>query len=101
MTMARLARQPSRERRNDGGPEKNGGGRAERSGPEGCRGESTGARADADIGAAVPVGGKIFFTLYLCPTLLVDTLALPVTAFGTPKRPAGGFVIGCRWAKER
>jgi len=61
----------------------------------------SGARYYADITPTVPFDGKVFFTLDLIPTLLVDTLALPVTAFSEPKRPAGGFVVGCRWAKER
>ena len=72
-----------------------------RSWQEGCPGVYSGARYYADIVPTVPFDGKVFFTLDLIPTLVVDTLALPVTAFADPKPPAGGFVIGCRWADPR
>jgi uncharacterized protein YceK len=74
---------------------------ATRSWEEGCPGVYSGARYYADITPTVPFDGKVFFTLDLIPTLLVDTLALPVTAFADPKRPTGGYVIGCRWADSR
>ena len=74
---------------------------ATRSWQEGCPDVYSGARYYADITPTVPFDGKVFFTLDLIPTLVVDTLALPVTVFVEPKEPVGGFVIGCRWADER
>ena len=48
----------------------------------------------------LPFDGQLFFTIDLLLTTLVDTLALPVTAFLEPERPAEGFALGCRWAGE-
>jgi uncharacterized protein YceK len=74
---------------------------ATRSWQGGCPDIYSGARYYADITPTVPFDGKVFFTLDLIPTLVVDTLALPVTAFADLKPPTGGFAVGCRWAKAR
>lgn len=71
---------------------------ATRSWQDGCPGVYSGARYYNDITPTVPLDGKIFFTLDLIPTLLLDTLAIPVTAFLDHDRPKGGYVVGCRWA---
>jgi len=68
-----------------------------RSWQQGCPGIYSGVRYYADIRPEVPWDGQIFFTIDLIPTSIVDTLALPVTAFLKPKRPPGGFPVGCRW----
>ena len=72
-----------------------------RSWQQGCPGIYSGVRYYADIRPEVPWDGRIFFTIDLIPTSIVDTLALPVTAFLKPKRPLGGFPVGCRWANPR
>lgn len=72
-----------------------------RSWSEGCADVYSGARYYAEITPTVPFDGKVFFTLDLIPTLVVDTLALPVTAFAEPEPPPGGFVVGCEWADPR
>lgn len=64
----------------------------------GCADVYSGARYFAEITPTVPFDGKVFFGLDLIPTLVVDTLALPVTAFATPTTPPGGFAVGCKWA---
>lgn len=69
-----------------------------RSWQNGCADVYSGARYYAEITPTVPFDGKLFFTLDLIPTLIVDTLALPVTAFAEPHPPRGGFALGCRWA---
>ena len=75
-----------------------GGCQSSRSWQEGCPGIYSGVRFYLDIRDEVPWDGKVFFTIDLIPTSIVDTLALPVTAFLKPKRPLGGFPVGCRWA---
>ncbi len=67
----------------------------------GCPAMYSGARYYAEITPTVPFDGKLFFTVDLIPTLLVDTLALPFTAFAEPTAPPGGFALGCRWAEAR
>ena len=69
-----------------------------RSWSQGCPAPYSGARYFADITPTVPFDGKLFFMLDLLPTLVVDTLALPVTSFSEPERPASGYPVGCRWA---
>ena len=70
-----------------------------RSWQQGCPGIYSGVRYYADIREEVPWDGRVFYTIDLLPTSIVDTLALPVTAFAKPKLPPGGFPIGCRWVK--
>lgn len=69
-----------------------------RSWSQGCPGVYSGVRFSRERIGQVPLDGKIFFTLDLPLTAIVDTLALPATAFADPKRPTGGFPAGCRWA---
>ncbi len=71
-----------------------------RSWQQGCPGIYSGVRYYADIRSEVPWDGRVFFTIDLIPTSIVDTLALPVTAFQKPEIPEGGFPIGCRWANS-
>lgn len=72
-----------------------------RSWQHGCPGVYSGARFYADQVGWLPFDGKLFFTLDLPLTLVVDTLLLPATAFAEPEDPPGGFPTGCRWADER
>ena len=72
-----------------------------RSWTQGCPAPYSGARYFADITPTVPFDGKVFFMLDLLPTLIVDTLALPVTSFAEPERPRAGFAVGCRWAEDK
>ena len=74
---------------------------ATRSWQDGCPGVYSGARYYSDITPTVPLDGKLFFTLDLIPTLVLDTLAIPVTAFVKREKPTGGYVVGCRWADPR
>lgn len=69
-----------------------------RSWQQGCPGIYSGVRYYADISSDVPWDGRVFFTIDLIPTSIVDTLALPATAFVKPSPPPGGFPVGCRWA---
>lgn len=70
-----------------------------RSWQQGCAGVYSGARYYAAQTPELPFDGRVFFTFDLIPTLLVDTLALPVTAFLDPRPPPQGFTPGCRWAQ--
>lgn len=72
-----------------------------RSWQQGCPGIYSGVRYYADIRSEIPWDGRLFFTIDLIPTAVVDTLALPVTAFANPRLPTGGFPVGCRWAGPR
>ncbi len=65
---------------------------------ESCPGIYSGVRYYGDQLPELPGDGKAFFTLDLPLTAVVDTLALPITAFAEPGIPPGGFAIGCRWA---
>ena len=70
-----------------------------RSWQQGCPGIYSGVRYYADIRKDIPWDGRVYFTIDLIPTSIIDTLALPVTAFLTPKPPVGRFPVGCRWAR--
>lgn len=69
-----------------------------RSWQQGCPGVYSGIKYYGDQIGELPYDGRIFFTLDLPLTTVVDTLALPFTAFATPRKPVGGYPIGCRWA---
>ena len=66
-----------------------------------CPGLYSGVRYYTDQLPELPFDGKIFFTLDLPFSAVVDTLALPATAFASPQIPRGGYPIGCRWASSR
>jgi uncharacterized protein YceK len=68
-----------------------------RSFDQGCPGVYSGVRYYADQIAEISVDGKIFFTLDLPLSAITDTLLLPATSFVEPKRPATGWLVGCRW----
>jgi uncharacterized protein YceK len=68
---------------------------------EHCPGVYSGLRYYTDQLPELPGDGKAFFTLDLPMTAIVDTLALPFTAFADPRVPPGGFPRGCRWADPR
>ena len=72
-----------------------------RSWEQGCPGVYSGVRYYGDHVSALPVDGKIFFTLDLPLTIVADTTLLPVSVFMKPKRPRHGFAPGCTWATER
>jgi len=72
-----------------------------RSWQQGCPGVYSGLKYYRDQLPGLPVDGVIFFTLDLPLTSVVDTLALPFTAFADPKKPKAGFPPGCRWAAKR
>ena len=72
-----------------------------RSWEEGCPGVYSGVRYYWDQVGALPVDGKLFFTLDLPLTGVADTILLPVRVFMKPKRPKYGFALGCTWAKKR
>ena len=65
----------------------------------GCPGIYSGVRFYADQVGTVPFDGKIFFTIDLPLTAVLDTLLTPATAFVDRETPPGGWVVGCRWAK--
>lgn len=69
-----------------------------RSWQQGCPGVYSGVKYYADQVGELPLDGKVFFTIDLPISAVIDTLALPVTAFAEPHVPRGGFPIGCRWA---
>jgi uncharacterized protein YceK len=70
-----------------------------RSWSEGCPGVYSGVRYFEDHVGEQPIDGRIFFVLDLPVSAAVDTALLPATVFMKPKRPSGGFLPGCRWAK--
>ena len=72
-----------------------------RSWEKGCPGVYSGIRYYREQVSALPVDGKIFFTLDLPLTAVADTTLLPVSVFLKPKRPRHGFPPGCRWANKR
>jgi uncharacterized protein YceK len=72
-----------------------------RSWQQGCPGVYSGVKYYGDQVGELPIDGKLFFSIDLPLTVVVDTLALPFTAFAEPKKPTGGFPIGCRWAQRR
>jgi len=71
-----------------------------RSWSQGCPGIYSGVKFYREQMAVLPTDGKVFFSLDLPFTLIVDTLALPVTAFTRPKRQPGGYPVGCKWAQK-
>ena len=68
---------------------------------ESCPGVYSGLRYYNEQFPELPGDGKAFFTLDVPMTAIVDTLALPITAFAEPQYPPGGFPLGCRWADPR
>ena len=71
-----------------------------RSWQQGCAGVYSGVKYYGDQIGELPVDGRIFFSIDLPLTAVIDTLALPFTAFAKPRKPKGGFPIGCRWAQR-
>lgn len=69
-----------------------------RSWQQGCPGVYSGVKYYSDQLPTLPIDGKIFFSIDLPLTAVVDTLALPVTAFIGPERPVLGYPVGCKWA---
>lgn len=67
----------------------------------GCPGVYSGLRYYGDQVGTLPFDGKLFFSFDLPFTAIVDTFALPVTAFSDPQRPVQGYPIGCRWRDLR
>jgi len=72
-----------------------------RSWNQGCPGVYSGIKYYGDQIGELPLDGRLFFSIDLPLTAVVDTLALPFTAFADPRRPKGGFPIGCRWAQRK
>jgi len=72
-----------------------------RSWQQGCPGVYSGVRYYRDQLGFVPLDGKIFFTLDLPFTAVMDTLLLPVSWAPDPVEPRAGFPPGCRWAGGR
>lgn len=68
-----------------------------RSFDQGCPGIYSGVRYYGDQVGNLPADGKIFFTLDVPLSALLDTLLLPGTAFVKPKKPPLGWPEGCRW----
>jgi uncharacterized protein YceK len=69
-----------------------------RSWNDGCPGIYSGVRYFASQRDSLPWDGKVFFTLDLPLTVVIDTLLLPASAWVDPVEPKGGWVPGCRWA---
>ncbi len=63
-----------------------------------CPGIYSGVKYYKDQVSSLPWDGRVFFAADLPFTAIVDTLALPVTAFAEPTRPVRGYSRGCRWA---
>lgn len=68
-----------------------------RSFEQGCPGIYSGVRYYNDQVGNLPADGKIFFTLDVPLSALLDTLLLPATAFVEPTKPPLGWPEGCRW----
>jgi uncharacterized protein YceK len=68
-----------------------------RSWTDGCPGVYSGIRYFASQRGSLPWDGKVFFTLDLPLTLVVDTLLLPASVWVAPVEPPSGWVPGCRW----
>jgi uncharacterized protein YceK len=71
-----------------------------RSFDQGCPGIYSGVRYYGDQIGALPADGKLFFTLDLPLSAVLDTLLLPATAFTERKRPPLGWPEGCQWAAQ-
>ena len=69
-----------------------------RSFDQGCPGVYSGLRYYGEQIGELPVDGKIFFTLDVPLSAVLDTLLLPGTFFVEPRKPAPGWPAGCRWA---
>ncbi len=65
---------------------------------QGCPGVYSGVRYYVDQFSSVPLDGKVFFTLDLPFSAVMDTLLLWGTSFVERERPDLGWPIGCRWA---
>ena len=63
-----------------------------------CPGIYSGVKYYTDQIDTLPWDGRVFFSADLPLTAILDTLALPVTAFAEPTRPVRGYGRGCRWA---
>jgi uncharacterized protein YceK len=70
-----------------------------RSWDAGCPGIYSGVRYYASQRDSLPWDGRVFFTLDLPLTAVVDTLLLPASAFVDRQIPQSGWVPGCSWAK--
>jgi len=68
-----------------------------RSWSDNCPGVYSGVRYFASQRGSLPWDGKVFFTLDLPLTAVVDTLLLPFSAWVDPAEPNSGWVPGCRW----
>jgi uncharacterized protein YceK len=68
-----------------------------RSWSDDCPGVYSGVRYFASQRDSLPWDGKVFFTLDLPLTVVIDTLLLPVSAFVDPVKSESGWVPGCRW----
>ena len=71
-----------------------------RSFDQGCPGIYSGVRYYGDQIGALPADGKLFFTLDLPLSAVLDTLLLPAMAFMERKRPPLGWPEGCQWAAQ-
>ncbi len=69
-----------------------------RSWDDGCPGLYSGARYFSSQRDSLPWDGRVFFTLDLPLTVVVDTLLLPASAWVDPVKPRSGWNLGCRWA---
>ena len=64
---------------------------------QGCPGVYSGVRFFNSQVAGLPPDGKVFFSLDLPFSAILDTLLLPATFFVEPERPVGGWTPGCSW----
>jgi uncharacterized protein YceK len=71
-----------------------------RSFEQGCPGIYSGVRYYGDQVGNLPADGKLFFTLDLPLSAVLDTLVLPGTAFVKPTKPSLGWPEGCRWIER-
>ena len=69
-----------------------------RSFDQGCPGIYSGLRYYGEQLGDLPVDGKLFFTLDVPFSAILDTLLLPGTAFVDPQKPPLGWPTGCHWA---
>ena len=69
-----------------------------RSWSDDCPGIYSGVRYFASQRDSLPWDGKVFFTLDLPLTAVVDTLLLPASVWVDPVKPRSGWNLGCRWA---
>lgn len=69
-----------------------------RSFDQGCPGIYSGVRYYGDQFNDLPADGRLFFTLDLPLSAVLDTLLLPATAFMDRQKPPLGWPVGCQWA---